>query len=53
MKNFHQIMKKLVNFGLSNTFKPVQLLKTACGSPSYAAPDMNAGNKYHGSKVDV
>jgi 5'-AMP-activated protein kinase, catalytic alpha subunit len=49
----HEIYIKLVDFGLSNTFKPDQLFKSACASPFYAAPEMNAGNKYHGSKVDV
>jgi 5'-AMP-activated protein kinase catalytic alpha subunit len=31
---------KLVDFGLSNTFRSNELLKTACGSPCYAAPEM-------------
>ncbi len=31
---------KIVDFGLSNTYKNDELLKTACGSPSYAAPEM-------------
>ncbi len=26
---------------------------TACGSPCYAAPEMIAGLKYNGSKVDI
>ena len=29
---------KLVDFGLSNQYKPGERLKTACGSPCYAAP---------------
>ena len=49
----HEKNIKLVDFGLSNTFKPDQLLKTACGSPCYAAPEMIAGKDYYGSKVDV
>jgi 5'-AMP-activated protein kinase catalytic alpha subunit len=28
-------------------------LKTACGSPCYAAPEMIAGKKYSGLKVDI
>ena len=44
---------KIVDFGLSNTYSEGELLKTACGSPCYAAPEMIAGKKYHGSKVDV
>lgn len=37
---------KIVDFGLSNTYKEGELLKTACGSPCYAAPEMIAGKKY-------
>lgn len=44
---------KLVDFGLSNTYKTGELLKTACGSPCYAAPEMIAGKKYEGVKVDI
>ena len=44
---------KLVDFGLSNTYKPNETLKTACGSPCYAAPEMIAGEAYHGARVDV
>mmetsp|Transcript_11166 Transcript_11166/g.5659 ORF Transcript_11166/g.5659 Transcript_11166/m.5659 type:complete len:100 (-) Transcript_11166:9-308(-) len=29
------------------------LLKTACGSPCYAAPEMIAGKRYEPSKVDI
>ncbi len=32
---------KMVDFGLSNTYKKDELLKTACGSPCYAAPEVN------------
>jgi 5'-AMP-activated protein kinase catalytic alpha subunit len=28
-------------------------LKTACGSPCYAAPEMIAGRRYHGTQVDI
>jgi 5'-AMP-activated protein kinase catalytic alpha subunit len=31
---------KIVDFGLSNTYKKNELLKTACGSPCYAAPEV-------------
>jgi 5'-AMP-activated protein kinase catalytic alpha subunit len=44
---------KIVDFGLSNTYKNNELLKTACGSPCYAAPEMIAGKKYHGLTVDI
>jgi 5'-AMP-activated protein kinase catalytic alpha subunit len=29
---------RVVDFGLSNTYKPDERLRTACGSPCYAAP---------------
>ena len=44
---------KIVDFGLSNTYKNNELLKTACGSPCYAAPEMIAGKRYIGSNVDI
>jgi 5'-AMP-activated protein kinase catalytic alpha subunit len=31
---------KIVDFGLSNLMKDGRLLKTACGSPNYAAPEI-------------
>jgi 5'-AMP-activated protein kinase catalytic alpha subunit len=31
---------KIVDFGLSNTYRHGELLQTACGSPCYAAPEM-------------
>ncbi len=44
---------KIVDFGLSNTYKAGQTLKTACGSPCYAAPEMIAGKRYNGIEVDI
>jgi len=44
---------KIVDFGLSNTYKDHELLQTACGSPCYAAPEMIAGKKYVGIRVDL
>jgi len=44
---------KIVDFGLSNTYKPGETLKTACGSPCYAAPEMIAGKRYSGLRVDI
>ena len=49
----HEKNIKLVDFGLSNTYETKGTLKTACGSPCYAAPEMIAGQEYYGSKVDV
>lgn len=36
----------VVDFGLSNIYEDT--LKTACGSPCYAAPEMILGQPYHG-----
>ena len=45
---------KLIDFGLSNTFEsPSALLRTACGSPCYAAPEMIAGKRYLGAVADI
>lgn len=44
---------KIVDFGLSNIYNANELLKTACGSPCYAAPEMIAGRKYSGLQVDI
>ena len=44
---------KIVDFGLGNLQKPGRLLKTACGSPCYAAPEMIAGKRYVGSRADL
>ena len=37
---------KLVDFGLSNSYKYGTLLQTACGSPCYAPPEMISGKEY-------
>ena len=46
---------KIIDFGLSNYFTKGQkeLLSTPCGSPCYASPEMVAGKKYDGMKIDV
>jgi len=45
---------KLIDFGLSNTYdSPTALLRTACGSPCYAAPEMIAGKRYLGAAADL
>lgn len=38
---------------MSNTYKKGETLKTACGSPCYAAPEMIAGKRYFGINVDI
>ena len=44
---------KIIDFGLSNLYQEGELLKTACGSPCYAAPEMIAGKRYEGLLVDI
>ena len=46
---------KIIDFGLSNYFRKGQkeLLVTPCGSPCYASPEMVAGHKYNGFKIDI
>lgn len=42
-----------LDFGFSNIFKPGTFLKTHCGSPPYAAPELFEGKEYDGPKVDI
>jgi serine/threonine protein kinase len=44
---------KIVDFGLSNRFRDGQRLKTACGSPCYAPPEMVAGMSYVPALCDL
>ena len=46
---------KIIDFGLSNYFveNQTELLSTPCGSPCYASPEMVAGKKYNGIKIDI
>ena len=46
---------KIIDFGLSNYFieNETELLSTPCGSPCYASPEMIAGKKYDGDKIDI
>ena len=44
---------KVVDFGLSNIMEDGTFLKTSCGSPNYAAPEVISGNLYAGPEVDV
>lgn len=49
----YDLTLKIVDFGLSNMYESGATLKTACGSPCYAAPEMIAGKRYHGLKTDI
>lgn len=44
---------KIGDFGLSCKNAPGELLKTACGSPCFAAPEMIQGKKYQGHISDI
>ena len=44
---------KIIDFGLSHEFEGEELLKTKCGSPSYAAPEIICCPYYDGFKVDI
>ena len=52
MSNDNTILK-IIDFGLSNTYKNNQLLKTACGSPCYAPPEMIQEQSYNGALSDI
>ncbi|VDM64138.1 unnamed protein product [Angiostrongylus costaricensis] len=44
---------KIIDFGFSNMQAPSQLLRTWCGSPPYAAPELLLGKEYDGLKADM
>ncbi|KAE8021731.1 hypothetical protein FH972_007597 [Carpinus fangiana] len=44
---------KIADFGLSNIMHDGHFLKTSCGSPNYAAPEVISGKLYDGPEVDV
>ncbi len=42
---------KIADFGLSNVIRDGEFLRTSCGSPNYAAPEVIQGNLYAGPEV--
>ncbi|CAG0892432.1 unnamed protein product [Darwinula stevensoni] len=44
---------KIADFGLSNMMLDGEFLKTSCGSPNYAAPEVISGKLYAGPEVDI
>ena len=44
---------KLIDFGLSNYYNDNKLLKSSCGSPCYASPEMLSGKPYLGITTDL
>lgn len=44
---------KIVDFGLAALQPTNVLLNTPCGSPHYAAPEVIAGKRYSGDRIDI
>lgn len=44
---------KVADFGLANVMRDGELLRTSCGSPNYAAPEVISGHLYAGPEVDA
>lgn len=44
---------KIADFGLGNFFNQGEMLKTACGSPCYASPEMLQRVPYNPEKIDI
>ncbi|KAJ1976902.1 Serine/threonine-protein kinase [Dimargaris verticillata] len=44
---------KLIDFGLANFYDRNSMLKTACGSIPYTAPEILRGDRYMGPEVDI
>ncbi|CAK5274868.1 unnamed protein product [Mycena citricolor] len=44
---------KIGDFGLSSETRDGEFLKTSCGSPNYAAPEVIRGDQYAGPDADV
>ena len=44
---------KIIDFGLSHPFDGSVLLKTKCGSPSYASPEIITSSEYNGFETDI
>ena len=49
----HWLFCSFLDFGFSNSFKNEELLKTWCGSPPYAAPELFEGKEYSGPQADI
>merc|ERR1719198_522568 len=44
---------RIADFALSNVMRDGHFLRTSCGSPNYAAPEVISGKLYAGPEVDV
>lgn len=46
-------LSNFTDFGFSNFFEKGKKLRTWCGSPPYAAPELFEGKEYLGPEVDI
>ncbi|XP_020289378.1 MAP/microtubule affinity-regulating kinase 3-like isoform X2 [Pseudomyrmex gracilis] len=53
LQNERKEQIKIVDFGLSNVYTNSNLLRTQCGSPEYAAPELFVVGKRYGPEVDL
>lgn len=53
MLNTIQTEVKIVDFGLSNVYDEANPLRTHCGSPEYAAPELFLAGRTYGPEVDL
>lgn len=44
---------RIADFGLSNMMSDGEFLRTSCGSPNYAAPEVISGKLYAGPEIDI
>ena len=51
--SFHNISYLSPDFGFSNYYSGCEMLKTWCGSPPYAAPELFEGKEYSGPQADI
>ena len=49
----HTLVLFTVDFGFSNYYAECEMLKTWCGSPPYAAPELFEGKEYSGPQADI
>lgn len=53
MLNTIHTQLKIVDFGLSNVYNQNNPLRTHCGSPEYAAPELFIAGRQYGPEVDL
>ncbi len=53
MCTFNSSTYTYTDFGFSNHYEQGEMLKTWCGSPPYAAPELFEGREYSGPQADI